>query len=191
MGKFFVNDCNFTMEDNFLDELRNLTWEYPEIFTGIEETTNENVVCSIAIFVGDEDVLVVDVCIDDDNNEEFAFVQPWFFDNERWYEFNRAVVADTATAAVQAVISHANTYLGYAFVSDKSVHNSGAAPGEDEGAVQEFLEFVHTSMDVVRIECTALKDPGDWPKIAEFRVESRNDDGGTEIEHWSVQKARV
>ena len=37
MGKFFVNDCNFTMEDNFLDELRNLTWEYPEIFTGIEE----------------------------------------------------------------------------------------------------------------------------------------------------------
>ena len=36
MGKFFVNDCNFTMEDNFLDELRNLTWEYPEIFTGIE-----------------------------------------------------------------------------------------------------------------------------------------------------------
>ena len=104
MGKFFVNDCNFTMEDNFLDELRNLTWEYPEIFTGIEETTNENVVCSIAVFVCDEDVLVV---------------------------------------------------------------------------------------DVVRIECTALKDPGDWPKIAEFRVESRNDDGGTEIEHWSVQKARV
>ena len=69
--------------------------------------------------------------------------------------------------------------------------SSGAAPGEDEGAVQEFLEFVHTSMDVVRIECTALKDPGDWPKIAEFRVESRNDDGGTEIEHWSVQKARM
>ena len=64
-------------------------------------------------------------------------------------------------------------------------------PGEDEGAVQEFLEFVYTSMDVVRIECTALKDPGDWPKIAEFRVESRNDDGGTEIEHWSVQKARM
>ena len=23
------------------------------------------------------------------------------------------------------------------------------------------------------------------------RVESRNDDGGTEIKHWSVQKARV
>ena len=191
MGKFFVNDCNFTMEDNFLDELRNLTWEYPEIFTGIEETTNENVVCSIAIFVGDEDVLVVNVCIDDDNNEEFAFVQPWFFDNERWYEFNPTVVADNATAAVQAVISHANTYLGYAFVSDKSVHNSGAAPGEDEGAVQEFLGFVPTQMDVVRIECTALHTPGEWPRVAEFRVESRNDDGGTEIEHWSVQKARV
>ena len=191
MGKFFVNDCITAMEDVFLDGLMDLSYEYPEIFTGIEVTTSENVVCSIAIFVGDEDVLVVDVCTDDDNNEEFAFVQPWFFDNERWYEFNRAVVADTATAAVQAVISHANTYLGYAFVSDKSVHNSGAAPGEDEGAVQEFLEFVHTSMDVVRIECTALKDPGDWPKIAEFRVESRNDDGGTEIEHWSVQKARM
>lgn len=190
MGKFFVNDCNFTMEDNFLDELRNLTWEYPEIFTGIEETTNENVVCSIAVFVGGEDVLVADVCVDD-NGEEFAFVQPWFFGNERWYEFNPTVVADSAEAAVQAVISHANTYLGYAFVSDKSVHNSGAAPGEDEGAVQEFLEFVRTQTDVVRIECTALKDPGDWPKIAEFRVESRNDDGGTEIEHWSVQKARV
>ena len=191
MGKFFVNDCNFTMEDNFLDELRNLTWEYPEIFTGIEVTTSENVVCSIAIFVGDEDVLVVDVCIDDDNEEEFAFVQPWFFNGGRWYEFNPTVVADNATAAAQAVISLTDRYLGYAFVSDKSVHNSGAAPGEDEGAVQEFLEFVHTSMDVVRIECTALKDPGDWPKIAEFRVESRNDDGGTEIEHWSVQKARV
>ena len=191
MGKFFVNDCNFTMEDNFLDELRNLTWEYPEIFTGIEVTTSENVVCSIAIFVGDEDVLVGDVCIDDDNNEEFAFVQPWFFDNERWYEFNPTVVADNATAAAQAVISLTDRYLGYAFVSDKSVHNSGAAPGEDEGAVQEFLGFVRTQTDVVRIECTALKDPGDWPKIAEFRVESRNDDGGTEIEHWSVQKARM
>ena len=191
MGKFFVNDCIPAMEDVFLDELRNLTWEYPEIFTGIEVTSSWIGVCSIAIFVGDEDVLVVDVCIDDDNNEEFAFVQPWFFDNECWYEFNPTVVADNATAAVQAVISHANTYLGYAFVSDKSVHNSGAAPGEDEGAVQEFLEFVHTSMDVVRIECTALKDPGDWPKIAEFRVESRNDDGETEIEHWSVQKARM
>ena len=89
------------------------------------------------------------------------------------------------------MISHANTYLGYAFVSDKSVHNSGAAPGEDEGAVQEFLGFVRTQTDVVRIECTALHTPGEWPKIAEFRVESRNDDGGTEIEHWSVQKARV
>ena len=191
MGKFFVNDCNFTMEDNFLDELRNLTWEYPEIFTGIEVTTSENVVCSIAIFVGDEDVLVVDVCIDDDNNEEFAFVQPWFFNGGRWYEFNRAVVADTSTAAAQAVISLTDRYLGYAFVSDKSVHNSGAAPGEDEGAVQEFLGFVRTQTDVVRIECTALHTPGEWPRVAEFRVESRNDDGGTEIEHWSVQKARV
>ena len=191
MGKFFVNDCIPAMDDVFLDGLMDLSYEYPEIFTGIEVTTSESVVCSIAIFVGDEKVHVADVFIDDDNNEEFAFVQPWFFDNERWYEFNRAVVADTSTAAAQAVISHANAYLGYAFVSDKSVHNSGAAPGEDEGAVQEFLEFVHTSMDVVRIECTALKDPGDWPKIAEFRVESRNDDGGTEIEHWSVQKARM
>ena len=191
MGKFFVNDCIPAMDDVFLDGLMDLSYEYPEIFTGIEVTTSESVVCSIAIFVGDEDVLVVNVCIDDDNNEEFAFVQPWFFDNERWYEFNPTVVADNATAAAQAVISHANTYLGYAFVSDKSVHNSGAAPGEDEGAVQEFHEFVHTSMDVVRIECTALKDPGDWPKIAEFRVESRNDDGGTEIEHWPVQKARM
>ena len=191
MGKFFVNDCIPAMEDVFLDELRNLTWEYPEIFTGIEVTTNENVVCSIAIFVGDEKVHVADVCIDDDNNEEFAFVQPWFFDNERWYEFNPTVVADNATAAAQAVISLTDRYLGYAFVSDKSVHNSGAAPGEDEGAVQEFLGFVRTQTDVVRIECTALKDPGDWPKIAEFRVESRNDDGGTEIEHWSVQKAMV
>ena len=191
MGKFFVNDCNFTMEDNFLDELRNLTWEYPEIFTGIEVTTNENVMCSIAIFVGDEKVHVVDVCIDDDNNEEFAFVQPWFFDNERWYEFNPTVVADSAEAAVQAVISHANTYLGYAFVNDGFTHNSCAAPGEDEGAVQEFLGFVRTQTDVVRIECTALHTPGEWPRVAEFRVESRNDDGGTEIEHWSVQKARM
>ncbi len=190
MGKFFVNDCNFTMEDNFLDELRNLTWEYPEIFTGIEETTNENVVCSIAVFVGGEDVLVADVCVDD-NGEEFAFVQPWFFNGGRWYEFNRAVVADSAEAAVQAVISHANTYLGYAFVNDGLTHNSCAAHGEDEGAVQEFLEFVRTQTDVVRVECTALHTPGEWPRVAEFRVESRNDDGGTEIEHWSVQKARV
>ena len=190
MGKFFVNDCNFTMEDNFLDELRNLTWEYPEIFTGIEETTNENVVCSIAVFVGGEDVLVADVCVDD-NGEEFAFVQPWFFDGGRWYEFNRAVVADSAEAAVQAVTSHANTYLGYVFVNDGFTHNSCAMPGEDEGAVQEFLEFVRTQTDVVRIECTALHTPGEWPRVAEFRVESRNDDGGTEIEHWSVQKARV
>lgn len=191
MGKFFVNDCIPAMEDVFLDRLMDLSYEYPEIFTGIEVTTNENVVCSIAVFVCDEDVLVVDVCIDDDNNEEFAFIQPWLLDNERWYEFNPTVVADSATAAARAVISLTDRYLGYAFVSDKSVHNSCAAPGEDEGAVQEFLEFVHTSMDVVRIECTALKDPGDWPKIAEFRVESRNDDGGTEIKHWSVQKARV
>ena len=191
MGKFFVNDCNLTMEDNLRDELRNLTWEYPEIFTGIEETTNENVVRSIAIFVGDEKVHVADVCIDDDNGEEFAFIQPWFFNGGRWYEFNRAVVADSAEAAVQAVISHANTYLGYVFVNDGFTHNSCAMPGEDEWAVQEFLEFVRTQTDVVRIECTALKDPGDWPKIAEFRVESRNDDGGTEIEHWSVQKARM
>ena len=133
MGKFFVNDCITAMEDVFLDELRNLTWEYPEIFTGIEVTTSENVVCSIAIFVGDEDVLVADVCIDDDNNEEFAFVQPWFFDNERWYEFNPTVVADNATAAVQAVISLTDRYLGYAFVSDKSVHNSGPAPTNSPG----------------------------------------------------------
>ena len=191
MGKFFVNDCNLTMEDNFLDELRNLTHEYPEIFTGIEVTTSENVVCSIAIFVGDEKVHVVGVCIDDDNEEEFAFVQPWFFNGGRWYEFNRAVVADSAEAAVQAVISHANTYLGYAFVNDGFTYNSCAMPGEDESAVQEFLEFVRTQTDVVRIECTALHMPGEWPRVAEFRVESRNDDGGTEIEHWSVQKARV
>ena len=191
MGKFFVNGCNFTMEDNFLDELRNLTHEYPEIFTGIEVTTNENVVCSIAVFVCDEDVLVVDVCIDDDNGEEFAFITPWFFDNERWYEFNPTVVADNATAVAQAIINHANRYLGYAFVTDGCVHNSCAMPGEDEGAVQEFLEFVRTQTDVVRIECTALHTAGEWPRVAEFRVESRNDDGGTEIEHWSVQKARV
>ena len=191
MGKFFVNDCIPAMEDNFLDELRNLTHEYPEIFTGIEVTTSENVVCSIAIFVGDEKVHVVDVCIDDDNEEEFAFVQPWFFDGGRWYEFNRAVVADSAESAVKAVISHANTYLGYAFVNDGFTHNSCAVPGEDESAVQEFLEFVRTQTDVVRIECTALHTPGEWPRVAEFRVESRNDDGGTEIEHWSVQKARM
>ena len=90
-----------------------------------------------------------------------------------------------------AVTSHANTYLGYVFVNDGFTHNSYAMPGEDEGAVQEFLEFVRTQTDVVRIECTALHTPGEWPKIAEFRVESRNDDGGTEIEHWSVQKARM
>ena len=30
-------------------------------------------------------------------------------------------------------ISHANTYLGYAFVNDGFTHNSCAAPGEDEG----------------------------------------------------------
>lgn len=191
MGKFFVNDCIPAMEDNFLDELRNLTHEYPEIFTGIEVTTNENVVCSIAVFVCDEDVLVVDVCIDDDNGEEFAFITPWFFDNERWYEFNPTVVADNATAVAQAIINHANRYLGYAFVTDGCVHSACAMPGEDEGAVREFLEFVHAKMDVVRIECIALNTPGEWPKIAEFRVESRNDDGGTEIEHWSVQKARV
>lgn len=191
MGKFFVNDCIPTMEDVFLDGLMDLSYEYPEIFTGIEVTTNENVVCSIAVFVCDEDVLVVDVCIDDDNGEEFAFITPWFFDNERWYEFNPTVVADNATAVAQAVINHANRYLGYAFVTDECVHSACAMPGEDEGAVQEFLEFVRTQTDVVRIECTALHTPGEWPRVAEFRVESRNDDGGTEIEHWSVQKARV
>lgn len=191
MGKFFVNDCIPAMEDVFLDGLMDLSYEYPEIFTGIEVTTNENVVCSIAVFVCDEDVLVVDVCIDDDNGEEFAFITPWFFDNERWYEFNPTVVADNATAVAQAVISHANTYLGYAFVNDGFTCNSCAMPGEDEGAVQEFLEFVRTQTDVVRIECTALHTPGEWPRVAEFRVESRNDDGGTEIEHWSVQKARM
>ena len=133
MGKFFVNDCIPAMEDVFLDGLMDLSYEYPEIFTGIEVTTNENVVCSIAVFVCDEDVLVVDVCIDDDNGEEFAFITPWFFDGGRWYEFNRAVVADSAETAVQAVISHANTYLGYAFVNDGFTHNSCAMPGEDEG----------------------------------------------------------
>ena len=191
MGKFFVNDCIPAMEDVFLDRLMDLSYEYPEIFTGIEVTTNENVVCSIAVFVCDEDVLVVDVCIDDDNGEEFAFITPWFFDNERWYEFNPTVVADNATAVAQAIINHANRYLGYAFVNDGFTRNSCAMPGEDEGAVQEFLEFVRTQTDVVRIECTALHTPGEWPRVAEFRVESRNDDGGTEIEHWSVQKARV
>ena len=191
MGKFFVNDCIPAMEDVFLDRLMDLSYEYPEIFTGIEVTTNENVVCSIAVFVCDEDVLVVDVCIDDDNGEEFAFITPWFFDNERWYEFNPTVVADNATAVAQAIINHANRYLGYAFVTDECVHSACAMPGEDEGAVQEFLEFVRTQTDVVRIECTALHTPGEWPRVAEFRVESRNDDGGTEIEHWSVQKARV
>ena len=191
MGKFFVNDCIPAMEDVFLDGLMDLSYEYPEIFTGIEVTTNENVVCSIAVFVCDEDVLVVDVCIDDDNGEEFAFITPWFFDNERWYEFNPTVVADNATAVAQAIINHANRYLGYAFVTDECVHSACAMPGEDEGAVQEFLEFVRTQTDVVRIECTALHTPGEWPRVAEFRVESRNDDGGTEIEHWSVQKARV
>ena len=191
MGKFFVNDCIPAMEDVFLDGLMDLSYEYPEIFTGIEVTTNENVVCSIAVFVCDEDVLVVDVCIDDDNGEEFAFITPWFFDNERWYEFNPTVVADNATAVAQAIINHANRYLGYAFVTDECVHSACAMPGEDEGAVQEFLEFVRTQTDVVRIECTALHTPGEWPRVAEFRVESRNDDGGTEIEHWSVQKARM
>ena len=191
MGKFFVNDCIPAMEDVFLDRLMDLSYEYPEIFTGIEVTTSENVVCSIAVFVCDEDVLVVDVCIDDDNGEEFAFITPWFFDNERWYEFNPTVVADNATAVAQAIINHANRYLGYAFVTDECVHSACAMPGEDEGAVQEFLEFVRTQTDVVRIECTALHTPGEWPRVAEFRVESRNDDGGTEIEHWSVQKARV
>ena len=93
--------------------------------------------------------------------------------------------------AVQAVISHANTYPRYVFVNDGFTHNSCAMPGEDEGAVQEFLGFVRTQTDVVRIECTALHTPGEWPRVAEFRVESRNDDGGTEIEHWSVQKARM
>ena len=56
-------------------------------------------------------------------------------------------------------------------------------PGEDEGAVREFLEFVHAKMDVVHTECIALNTPGEWPKIAEFRVEFRNIKGWTETVH--------
>ena len=96
-----------------------------------------------------------------------------------------------AEIAVEAAEPHLRRKWAEELVERIGASNLGAAPGEDEGAVQEFLVFVHTSMDVVRIECTALHTPGEWPRVAEFRVESRNDDGGTEIERWSVQKARV
>lgn len=74
---------------------------------------------------------------------------------------------------------------------EKQIREQVAADIWEYWPFRRTARAIDTQTDVVRIECTALHTPGEWPRVAEFRVESRNDDGGTEIEHRSVQKARV
>ncbi len=67
----------------------------------------------------------------------------------------------------------------------------GIEPGDDEGAVADFLDFAHNSAgEIVRVECTEFNSPGKWPVVARFVVETRPDDGAVEIVHWRVERVR-
>ena len=193
MGRFF--ECeDYSVHNEIVDGVRELVGKFPEIFTDFEMCASiPGTTGSIALFVGDDDVIVVNTYMGDDGGE-YAFVDQWIRENGRPYDYGCAVSADDAKGAVVKVLRAANSLLGYRFVADMPdvpVQDAGIEPGDDEGAVADFLDFAHNSAgEIVRIECTALKDPGDWPVVARFVVETRPDDGAVEIVHWRVERVR-
>ena len=193
MGRFFETE-NYTTHNEILDAVRELAGEFPEIFTDFEVSASiPRTTGSIALFVGDNDVICVDTYMGDDG-VEYAIIEPWVYDVDGWWA-EVSVSADDANEAVAKVLHNTNALLGYRFVPDipdATIQSCDVEPGEDEDAIRDFLAFANNSAgEIVRVECTELNAPGEWPVVARFVVETRNDDGVTEIVHWSVQKARV
>ena len=92
--------------------------KFPEIFTDFEMCASIPwTTGSIALFVGDDDVIYVNTYMGDDGGE-YAFVEQWIRDNGRHYDYGCAVRADDANGAVVKVLRAANSFLGYRFVAD-------------------------------------------------------------------------
>ena len=95
-----------------MDGVRELVGKFPEIFTDFEMCASiPGTTGSIALFVGDDDVIVVDTYKGDDDGE-YAFIESWVRDGDRWYDYGCAVSADDANGAVVKVLRAANSRLG-------------------------------------------------------------------------------
>ena len=143
MGRFF--ECeDYSVHNEIVDGVRELVGKFPEIFTDFEMCASiPGTTGSIALFVGDDDVIVVNTYMGDDGGE-YAFVEQWIRENGRHYDYGCAVSADDANGAVVKVLRAANSLLGYRFVADMPdvpVQDAGIEPGDDEGGGCGFSGF--------------------------------------------------
>ena len=111
MGRFF--ECeDYSVHNEIVDGVRELVGKFPEIFKDFEMCANiPGTTGSIALFVGDDDVIVVNTYMGDDGGEH-AFVEQWIHTCGRRYEYVCAVSADDANGAVVEVLRAANSLLG-------------------------------------------------------------------------------
>ena len=111
MGRFF--ECeDYSVHNEIVDGVRELAHQFPEIFTDFEMCASiPGTTGSLALFVGDDDVIVVDTYKGDDDGE-YAFIESWVRDGDRGYDYGCALHADDANGAVGKVLRAANSLLG-------------------------------------------------------------------------------
>lgn len=109
MGRFF--ECeDYSVHNEIVDGVRELVGKFPEIFTDFEMCASiPGTTGSIALFVGDDDVIVVNTYKGDDDGE-YASIESWVRYGDRGgYDYGSA---DDANGAVVKVLRAANSLLG-------------------------------------------------------------------------------
>ena len=111
MGRFF--ECeDYSVHNEIVDGVRELVGKFPEIFTDFEMCASiPGTTGSIALFVGDDNVIYVTTYMGDDGGEH-AIVEQWIRDSGRCYDYVCDVSADDASGAVVEVLRAANSLLG-------------------------------------------------------------------------------
>ena len=107
MGRFFETE-NYATHNEILDAVRELAGEFPEIFTDFEVSASvPGTTGSIALFVGDDEVIVIDTYAGDDGGE-YAFIESWLRDGDGWYDYGCAVVVSDANEMAVKVLGRTN-----------------------------------------------------------------------------------
>ena len=190
MGKFFDTE-SYSIHNEILDAAREIVREFPEIFTDFEMSPEiPDTTGSIALFVGDDEVISVSTVVDDDGGE-FGAIESWFCDCGNWYERGGAGWVDDANDVVMQIVARASKLLGYRFVAavpDAPVQESDVDPGDDEGVVADFLDFVSNSAgQIVRVLRLDV-DSSDWLTVARFVVDIRDDSGEVGRAFWEIRR---
>ena len=187
MGRFFDIE-DYSISNEFVDAAREVVDDFPEIFTDFEVSASvPGTTGSIALFVSDDEVIVINTYAGDDGGE-YASIESWLRDGADRYYDGAVVVSDANEMAV-TVLGRTNHLLGYRFVADVPdvpVQVSEVEPGDDEGAVADFLDFAQNSAgEIVRVECVEMGGP----VVARFVVETRHD-GEIERDTWVIERVR-